>query len=442
MTIPASWLFIKIMDVPFFKPGTTEPPTGTKLATQLTHSPIPLDFIEHSCFMCNSPKANSRTYWINLTDSQRGTHTSSVISHRLFLNRANCLIKGAKAHTAHPFLTSYHHLPNWDLGVEHSQEYTLWLINRELNLINMGFSPVQPTLSPSTPIEVDNNNDDTLEFEELSPTGELTNAIAAFGLWFEDNNIADNEHPSLVDNIRHLAMMFSLIPVPYHCSPCVHLHQDDTPPCHHPHAEDIPSPPPCLRPHWDNEDIPMEPPAPTCAFSEAASQTPAPSHEVTMPPPPPTTAAILSAAAASIPPAGPHGHASCTGAAAKNLNPAAPLFVHGPPHAPVQPLAQAQQPISSKCLKCPFFAMCGPSHCQFFIEALTIPPNTSLPTLVITANRALSCAKSTLKVDSAHLSPHGITCATATIPSTSNLNIVEATLSGRLLRAHISIPVS
>ncbi|KAF9439966.1 hypothetical protein P691DRAFT_768525 [Macrolepiota fuliginosa MF-IS2] len=94
------------------------------------------------------------------------------------------------------------------------------------------------------------------------------------------------------------------------------------------------SSPPCCCPHRDDEDIPMEPPAPTHVFSEAASQTPAPSHEASTPPPPLTTVATLPAAAASIPPAGPCGQASYAGTAARNLNPAAPPFMHGPPHAP------------------------------------------------------------------------------------------------------------
>ncbi|KAF9439944.1 hypothetical protein P691DRAFT_784181 [Macrolepiota fuliginosa MF-IS2] len=127
----------------------------------------------------------------------------------------------------------------------------------------------------------------------------------------------------------------------------------------------------------------------------------------------------------------------------RNLNPAAPPFMRGPPCTPAaQPPAQAQQPVLSKHSKWLFFAMRGPSHRQFFIEVPTISPGTSLPTLVTMANRALAQAKSTLKVDSACLSPRGITCATATVPSTSDLDIVEATLSGGLLRACVTIPAS
>ncbi|KAF9442421.1 hypothetical protein P691DRAFT_789474 [Macrolepiota fuliginosa MF-IS2] len=170
--------------------------------------------------------------------------------------------------------------------------------------------------------------------------------------------------------------------------------------------------------------------------SEAASQTPAPSHEASRPPP-------SSAAVASIPPTGPHACASYAGTAAKNLNPAAPPFMCGPPHVPVaQPPAQAQQPVSSKHLKQLFFAMRGPSHCQFFIEVPTIPKDTSLPSMVKTANNALACTKSTLWVDLACFSPCGIMCATANVPSTSDLNIIKATLTGRLLRVRICIPAS
>ncbi|KAF9439816.1 hypothetical protein P691DRAFT_768811 [Macrolepiota fuliginosa MF-IS2] len=185
-----------------------------------------------------------------------------------------------------------------------------------VDLMKMGFILLQPKPNSSTPIEVDNNDEDASKFDELSPAGELTNTIAAFGQWFKDNNILDNECPSLIDNIRHLAMMFSLIP-----------------------------------------DIPMEPITPTCAFSRAASQTPAPSHEDSTPPPPPAVVATSPAAAASILPASPHGRTSYAGTVAKNLNPAAPPFMHGPPHAPVAPPAQAPKASSKR----PFYVTQGPS---------------------------------------------------------------------------------
>ncbi|KAF9440248.1 hypothetical protein P691DRAFT_782865 [Macrolepiota fuliginosa MF-IS2] len=315
-----------------------------------------------------------------------------------------------------------------------------------MDLLKMNFMKVDDSaLIADASIEVD-TNEDAVYNEELSPAEDLTNSIAAFGQWFKSNNIPDSQCPGLINNIRCLAMMFSLIPAPHHCPiplPCTCLHQADAPPCSHLHAEDIPAPPPCDHLHRDDEDTPMELPAPTCTFSEAASQTPAPSHEATTPPPPLAAAATLPAAVASIPPASPHGHASYASAAVKNLNPAAPPFVRGPPCAPVAtPPAQAQQPTSSKCSKQPFFTTRGPSCQQFFIKVLSIPNSTSLPSLVKSANTALVHTKSTLWVDLAHFTPCSITHATVHIPTTANLNIIKASISSVLPGASISIPVS
>ncbi|KAF9441116.1 hypothetical protein P691DRAFT_766700 [Macrolepiota fuliginosa MF-IS2] len=197
---------------------------------------------------------------------------------------------------------------------------------------------------------------------------EIINAFKIIGPWcekFMPTIVRDDTYNKLKRLVSLIADLFNLIPGPHQCP---------TPPS---------PPPPCSRPHRDNEDIPMEPPAPARVFSEAASQTPAPSHEVSTPPPPP-------AAAASIPSAGPRGHASYAGAAAKNLNPAAPPFVRGPPCAPAaQPPAQAQQPVSSKHLKRPFYTTRGPSRQQFFIKVPNIPKDTSLPSMVKSANNTL-----------------------------------------------------
>ncbi|KAF9441906.1 hypothetical protein P691DRAFT_765768 [Macrolepiota fuliginosa MF-IS2] len=246
-------------------------------------------------------------------------------------------------------------------------------------------------------IILDNEHEPTLNVppqqeEDDAYTGvdgiqDIIDAFRIVGPWcekFAPTIERDDAYNELKRIIGLVAKLFDLIPGPHQC------------------PVPIPPPPPCSRPHRDDEDTPMEPPAPTRVFSEAASQTPALSHEASMPPPSHAAAATSPAATASIPPAGPRGRASYAGAAAKNLNPAAPPFVRGPPRAPAaQPPAQTQQPVSNKRSKRLFFATRGPSHRQFFIEAPNIPIDTSLPSLVITANRALTRAKSTLKVDSA-----------------------------------------
>ncbi|KAF9440559.1 hypothetical protein P691DRAFT_767596 [Macrolepiota fuliginosa MF-IS2] len=244
------------------------------------------------------------------------------------------------------------------------------------DLLKMNFTEVDTSTQDNSATIKINKDNDMLSYEELSPVEDLTNAIATFGQWFEDNNITDNECPGLIDNIRCLAMMFSLIPAPHHCPIpplCICPHQDDAPPCHCLYTDDIPPPPPYVHLHHDNKDIPMEPSAPTHAFSEVASQTPAPSHKASMPPPPPTAAATSPAAAASIPKPGPKPRPSYSSAAAKNLNPAAPPFMCGPPCTPVAPPAQAPRASLKPRSKRPFYAIQGPSCWQFFIEVPSIP---------------------------------------------------------------------
>ncbi|KAF9439492.1 hypothetical protein P691DRAFT_769599, partial [Macrolepiota fuliginosa MF-IS2] len=188
------------------------------------------------------------------------------------------------------------------------------------DLLSMNFSIHRTdNNNNNAPIEVDSGGN----FEEMTLAEDLTNSIAAFGQWFKNNNIPDDHCSDLISNIRHIAMMFNLIPAPHCCPippPCTHLHQDDGPPCRHLHTDDILTPPPCTCPHCNKEDTPMEPPAPTCAFSEAALQTPAPNHEASTPPPPPTAAATLPAAAASTPPASPCGCTSYAGITADMVN--------------------------------------------------------------------------------------------------------------------------
>ncbi|KAF9441785.1 hypothetical protein P691DRAFT_765889 [Macrolepiota fuliginosa MF-IS2] len=288
-----------------------------------------------------------------------------------------------------------------------------------------------------TPIKVkenDNNEDD----EFIDMMNSLVKLIV--------------EHPScnqLIEKITLFANMFNLIPEPHKCSippPYLHLHTEDVPLaplCSQLHAEDVPPPLPCVLPHQNDDDVPMEAIPPPHACSEAAMQTPASllmAPSPLCPDPTPAAVATLPVAAASIPKPGPKPRPLYASAAAKNLNPTAPPF-HPPLHAPVPP---AQAPLSTpkKPLKCLYYAMHGPSQCQFYIMAPTIPQGTILPLLVIAANKALAHTKSTLKVDSACPSPCGLTFAIASVPSTTDLDIIEVALSTELPRAQISIPVS
>ncbi|KAF9442630.1 hypothetical protein P691DRAFT_627378, partial [Macrolepiota fuliginosa MF-IS2] len=97
-----SWSFIKIVDVPYFKSGSTDPFTSAEVDAQLQRSIIPSDFVVHWRYVRNSPKADSATVWIDLSDSQRGSRASTLIGCTLFLNGGTVTIRGAKAHTGTP----------------------------------------------------------------------------------------------------------------------------------------------------------------------------------------------------------------------------------------------------------------------------------------------------------------------------------------------------
>ncbi|KAF9440667.1 hypothetical protein P691DRAFT_767402 [Macrolepiota fuliginosa MF-IS2] len=72
------------------------------------------------------------------------------------------------------------------------------------DLLHMYFRVINLSTAPalSTPIEVDNDNKGDSEINKLSPVEELTNTITAFRQWFKSNNITDDVHPGLVENIR------------------------------------------------------------------------------------------------------------------------------------------------------------------------------------------------------------------------------------------------
>ncbi|KAF9449573.1 hypothetical protein P691DRAFT_758920 [Macrolepiota fuliginosa MF-IS2] len=50
VTLPTSQFFIKIINIPYFKPSTTEPPNGQEISDQLISSPIPTNLIKHAQF--------------------------------------------------------------------------------------------------------------------------------------------------------------------------------------------------------------------------------------------------------------------------------------------------------------------------------------------------------------------------------------------------------
>ncbi|KAF9440697.1 hypothetical protein P691DRAFT_767370 [Macrolepiota fuliginosa MF-IS2] len=144
--IPASRSFIKIVDVPFFKPSMTKPIPSTEVGAQLQCSIIPSNYIVHWRFMWNSPKAEFTTVWIDLSNLQQGTRASQLIGHHLFLNRVEVLIKGAKAHTGMPQYN--HRCPYWQHCFNRSwiQDWAIQDASAHKNI-----PPPPPTLRSNKP---------------------------------------------------------------------------------------------------------------------------------------------------------------------------------------------------------------------------------------------------------------------------------------------------
>ncbi|KAF9440001.1 hypothetical protein P691DRAFT_768458, partial [Macrolepiota fuliginosa MF-IS2] len=170
------------------------------------------------------------------------------------------------------------------------------------------------------PIAIDNNEDNTLSYaseyeEEPLSFASVDQFLQRMIDWTKAPSSKDVHSDasqallqSIVRKIYKLSKEYEIFDRVHKCpkpQPCNRQHSDDPLPCPRLHAEDVPTPPPCPLPHRVDEDIPMEPAAPPCILSEAATQTLAPSHEASRPQPPPANAASSPAVAASTPPAGP-----------------------------------------------------------------------------------------------------------------------------------------
>ncbi|KAF9441472.1 hypothetical protein P691DRAFT_766245 [Macrolepiota fuliginosa MF-IS2] len=260
----------------------------------------------------------------------------------------------------------------------------------ELNAIS--FTYEAPTLSlppPEIPKEEEDSTNEEMDIHLFNDM--LTSLLIWIGKDGFNNKPDCNAHDGLIKCIFKLAKVFNLMMIITLPTP--------------------PPPPPCTQPHSDEEDVHMEPPTPAHVFSEAASQTPAPLPMVAMPPPPPlpvtSTTPIPVMPTLSKP--GPLSRPSFAEAAVRTLCPTAPPFV--------------------------------PSRQQFFIET-SAAAGLSLLGLVDQANNALSHTKSPLHIDSACLTSSGTTCATASIPTQSDLNIVEAMLPPKISGSQVTLPTS
>ncbi|KAF9441491.1 hypothetical protein P691DRAFT_791252 [Macrolepiota fuliginosa MF-IS2] len=252
-------------------------------------------------------------------------------------------------------------------------------VQHELNAIGFTYkAPTLPLPPLKTPKEEEDSNDDEMDIHLFN------DALASLILWCRKDSFNketdSNAQDTLIKCIFKVAKDFNLVTIVTLPTPS--------------------PPPPCTQPYSDEEDIHMEPPTPSHVFSEAAMQTPAPLPMPATPTPPSLPMTSAPATSTSSRP-GPPPRPSFAEAAAKTLCPNTPPFMH-----------------------------------QFYIE-MPSAAGISFPDLVNQANIALTCAKSPLHIDSAQFTSGGIMCATASVPTQSDLDIIEATLPPKIARSWI-----
>ncbi|KAF9441038.1 hypothetical protein P691DRAFT_766853 [Macrolepiota fuliginosa MF-IS2] len=139
-------------------------------------------------------------------------------------------------------------------------ELTQIQICHELDAISFTYEAPALPLSPTKT----HDKEEELIMEDKANIHLFNNALNALYKWIGNkgfNNETDSDaQDTLIKHIFKLAKAFNLVTIVTLPTPS--------------------PPPPCSRPHLDKEDIHMEPPTPTCVFSEAATQTPAPLPEV------------------------------------------------------------------------------------------------------------------------------------------------------------------
>ncbi|KAF9449466.1 hypothetical protein P691DRAFT_791106 [Macrolepiota fuliginosa MF-IS2] len=138
-------------------------------------------------------------------------------------------------------------------------------VRHELDAIGFTYeAPTLPLPPPVIPKEEEDSNNNKMDIHLFNDT------LHSLIIWTANegfNNKANFEaRHTMVKHIHVLACEFNVAKVITLPTP--------------------PPPPPCTQPHSNEEDIHMEPPAPTHVFSEAATQTPAPLPVPATPTPP------------------------------------------------------------------------------------------------------------------------------------------------------------
>ena len=103
-SIPRSRSFLKILDVPFFEPGSAMPITSTYIRGILgkSHLAPHIQLANSPRIMRNSRGADTATVWFDIHDSQSGASRKALDNKTIQFGPSSCLIRGAKANPGSP----------------------------------------------------------------------------------------------------------------------------------------------------------------------------------------------------------------------------------------------------------------------------------------------------------------------------------------------------
>ncbi|KXN85795.1 hypothetical protein AN958_10798 [Leucoagaricus sp. SymC.cos] len=99
-----SWSYLKIVDVPYFQPGSKDFIDSGYVREVMRRSHIASSFIlaNSLCIMWNSQHVDSATVWFNVIDSQSGAVAKHLINSSFQFGPASCPVRPAQSHASVP----------------------------------------------------------------------------------------------------------------------------------------------------------------------------------------------------------------------------------------------------------------------------------------------------------------------------------------------------
>jgi hypothetical protein len=103
-SLPHSQSYLKVVDIPIFKPGSSEKINSAFAHKVMLESPVGhlISFASSPRIMHNTCHSDTTTMWFNVVDSQSGASAKAFINSLIQFSPASCLICGTRANPGTP----------------------------------------------------------------------------------------------------------------------------------------------------------------------------------------------------------------------------------------------------------------------------------------------------------------------------------------------------